>query len=240
MNGLKRPMLRVMAIAAGLVALSAVAAADDYLALLKEKMPDADRFTTGRFAPMYEPLAEQMVLDYKLKDGVAVEVGGSCSPFLMHLARKTNMTCYGLDIDPWAMRWLGVFVDQAGLTGRVIPVEGDVQNMPFRDGFADLVFSRGSIPFWPDQSLGLRECYRILKPGGVGYVGHGGFGRLLDPEARKAMVEWRLGWGPKEENRPQGWRGPKEKMLDMAREIGMREYRLITEPQVGWWLEFRK
>jgi len=220
--------------------MAAHAAADDYVDMLKQKVPRYERFTTGRFAPMYEPLARQMVLDYKLKKGVAVEIGGSCSPFLMHLARKTEMTCYALDIDVWAMRLLGVMVDEAQLTGRVIPVEGDVQDLPFKDNFADLIFSRGSIPFWPDQTLGLRECYRILKPGGVGYIGHGGFGRLLEPEERAKMVKWRLGWGKNEENRPEGWRGPKEGMLDMAREIGIKEFRLIKEPQVGWWLEFRK
>lgn len=233
---MRRTLLVTLAFALLLPAL----AEEEYVALLKSKVPGWDRFTTGRFAPMYEPLAQQMVQDYGLRDGVAIEIGGSCSPFLLHLARKTKMTCYALDIDPWAMRLLGVFADQAGLTERVIPVWGDVQSLPFRDNFADFIFSRGSIPFWHDQVRGLRECYRVLKPGGVGYIGHGGFGRLLSPEDRQKMVEWRLGWGPQEEKRPQGWRGPKDRMLTMAAEIGMREAKLVTEPRVGWWLEFRK
>ncbi len=213
------------------------ATADDYIEALKEKC-SFYRVATGRFAPIYEPLARQMVMDYNLKTGVAVDVGSSCSSFPMDLARKTEMKVYALDINVWSMRLLGVLVDEAGLTGRVIPVEGDAQDMPFRENFADFIFSRGCIPFWPDQVQGLKECYRILKPGGVGYIGHGGFGRLLDPEIRAQLVKWRL--ERFEKKKPEGWSGPGDRLPELARKAGIKKYRLIKEPQVGWWLEIRK
>jgi SAM-dependent methyltransferase len=222
----------------GLMLLAGIgAAADDYIEALKAKVPYYQA-VTGRFAPIYEPLARQMVLDYDLKTGIAVDVGSSCSPFAIHLAQMTEMKVYALDIDVWSMRLLGVLVDEAGLTGRVSPVEGDALDMPFKDSFADLVFSRACIPFVPDQVQFMRECYRILKPGGVGYVGHGGFGRLLDPEARQKLVKWRLErW---EQGAPEGWNGPKEGMVELAKEAGIEDCRLIKEPDVGWWLEIRK
>jgi SAM-dependent methyltransferase len=219
-----------------LVGVSAVFA-DGYVDELKQKCRFY-RSMTGRFAPMYGPLAQQMVEDYHLTKGVAVDVGSSAGAWSIELAKRTEMTVYALDIDPWAMRLCGVLADEAGLTGRVIPVEGDAQDMPLRSDFADLVFSRGCIPFVPDQVQFLRECYRVLKPGGVGYVGHGGFGRLLDPEARAKLVRWRLdAWkdGP-----PEGWHGPGDRLPDLARKAGIKEYRLVEEPDVGWWLEFRK
>ena len=58
-------------------------------------------------------------------------------------------------------------------------------------------------------------------------------------ETRDKLVQWRLGWG-KERKRPEGWRGPKEGMLELARQAGIKDYCLIKEPSVGWWLEFRK
>jgi len=182
----------------------------DYVEELKEKCRFY-RGMVGRFAPMYGPLAQQMIEDYDLESGVA---------------------------NPWAMRLCGVLADEAGLTSRVIPVEADALDMPLKDDFADLVFSRGCIPFVDDQVKFLEECYRVLKPGGVGYVGHGGFGRLLDPEVRAALVEWRLeAWkdGP-----PEGWNGPGDSFPELAELAGIKDYKLIKEPDVGWWLEFRK
>jgi SAM-dependent methyltransferase len=234
---MKRAVLGLGTLAGVLLLAAAVVAADDYVETLKEKC-HSYKAVTGRFAPMYEPLARQMVLDYNLKTGVAIDVGSGCSSFPMHLARMTEMKVYALDIDPWGMRLLGVLVDEAGLTGRVIPVEGDAQDMPFKDNFADFIFSRGSIPFWPDQVQGLRECYRILKPGGVGYIGHGGFGRLLDPETRAQLVKWRLGGFAKKT--PEGWNGPGDRFPELAKKAGIKKYRLLKEPDVGWWLEMRK
>lgn len=215
-------------------------AADDFIDSPKPQPRPRETAGRGRFAPMYEPLARQMVLDYGLKTGVAIDVGSSSSPFVIELARKTEMKVYALDIAAAAMRRLSQMVDEAGLTGRVITVEGDAMEMPFKDNFADLIFSRGCIPFIPDQVQMLRECHRVLKPGGVAYIGHGGFGRLLDPEIRDKLVKWRLGWGTEGRPRPKGWNGPKERMLDQAEQAGIENYRLIKEPDVGWWLEIRK
>ncbi|MCD6361559.1 MAG: class I SAM-dependent methyltransferase [Armatimonadetes bacterium] len=233
----KHPALTV-ALIAGLLLPALQVRSDEYIETLKARCPFYQR-ATGLFLPMYEPLARQMVEDYGLSEGVAVDVGSSCSSFSMELAKKTHMTVYALDIDPWAMRLLGVLVDQEGLTGRVIPIEGDALNMPLRDDFADFVFSRACIPFVSDQVQFMREVYRILKPGGVAYVGHGGFGRLLDPAERAKLVRWRLDkWA--QQGPPKGWNGPKERMVDLARQAGIEQMRLITEPDVGWWLEIRK
>jgi len=129
---------------------------------------------TGSFAPVYPALAEQIVADYGITEGVCVDLGAGCGSLAMALAERTNLTVYALDIDSAAVRLCGVLVDEAGLTGRVLPVEGDATNLLFLDEFADLVVSRGSIFFWDDQFAGVLEAYRILKPGGVAFLG-GGF-----------------------------------------------------------------
>ncbi len=97
-----------------------------------------------------------------------------------------------------------LLADEAGLTGRVRGVEGDAQNLPFRSNFADLVVSRGSVFFWPDQLAGVMEAYRILKPGGVAFLG-GGFSRILAPAIRDKLVAERRASMAREAQEPSGW-----------------------------------
>jgi SAM-dependent methyltransferase len=153
------------------------------------------------FAPVYPAFARQVVQDYGIRTGVCVDLGGAEGSLAMELARITDLTAYVVDISPAAVRLCSLLVDEAGLTGRVRPAGGDAQALPLRDAFADLVVSRNSLFEWPDKLAGIREAYRILKPGGVALLG-GGFSRLLD-SAHLARLE---GWCAKERaQKPGSW-----------------------------------
>ena len=43
---------------------------------------------------------------------------------------------------------------------------GDAERLPFADDTFDVVWSSGSIEYWPDPIAALRECRRVAKPGG--------------------------------------------------------------------------
>jgi ubiquinone/menaquinone biosynthesis C-methylase UbiE len=43
---------------------------------------------------------------------------------------------------------------------------GVAEQLPYRDGSFDLVVSATSFDHWSDQLTGLRECHRVLVPGG--------------------------------------------------------------------------
>jgi ubiquinone/menaquinone biosynthesis C-methylase UbiE len=43
---------------------------------------------------------------------------------------------------------------------------GAAEQLPYSDGFFNLVVSTTSFYHWPDQQTGLRECARVLVPGG--------------------------------------------------------------------------
>jgi ubiquinone/menaquinone biosynthesis C-methylase UbiE len=197
----------------------------------------------GKFAPVYPALAQQIVQDYGITQGICVDMGGGCGSLAMALARITGLRIYVLDIDPSAVRLCGMLVDEAGLTGHVLPVEGDAQDMPFRDNFADLIISRGYIFFWPDQLAGLREARRVLKPGGVAYLG-GGFSRILAPGVRAPLVaERKAAMEAKEPKGPD--RKPIHKgLVEQARQAGIQPIRLLHESddsaEFGWWIEIRK
>ena len=43
---------------------------------------------------------------------------------------------------------------------------GVAEQLPYPDGTFDLVVSSTSFDHWSDQQTGLRECARVLRPGG--------------------------------------------------------------------------
>lgn len=49
---------------------------------------------------------------------------------------------------------------------RVSFVVGDAMKLPFEDGRFDAAYTIDSMKHWPDRALGLREMFRVLKPGG--------------------------------------------------------------------------
>lgn len=48
--------------------------------------------------------------------------------------------------------------------------QGSAESIPFPDGTFDLVFSSGVLHHTPDTLGAFRECFRVLKPGGVAKI----------------------------------------------------------------------
>lgn len=44
---------------------------------------------------------------------------------------------------------------------------GDAENLPFENDRFDRYVSAGSIEYWPNPEQGIREAYRVIKPGGI-------------------------------------------------------------------------
>jgi demethylmenaquinone methyltransferase/2-methoxy-6-polyprenyl-1,4-benzoquinol methylase len=56
--------------------------------------------------------------------------------------------------------------EKFGKRDRVNFYRGDAERLPFRDDAFDIVWSSGSIEYWPNPIEGLRELRRVAKPGG--------------------------------------------------------------------------
>ncbi|MFW5867486.1 MAG: class I SAM-dependent methyltransferase [Armatimonadota bacterium] len=227
---------RVLILAIALALVIPACAQDAYKEMLVSHYPFYET-AIGRFAPLYPALAQQIVDDFRITEGTCVDVGGGSGALSFALAERTDLTFYVLDIDPWAVRMCNYVAMEQGMMDRVTGVLGDAQNMLFRDEFADIVVSRGSIFFWPDQLAGVRECYRILKPGGVAYVG-GGFSRILDPAIRTPLAEAKV--RSTKAGEIEGWRPLDADLVERAKAAGIEDIEFEREPIAGQWLVIRK
>ena len=212
-----------------------------YKQTLIDKYPFYKSATTI-LKPVYPALAKQLVADYGISEGICVDVGGGSGSLSLALAKVTNLTCYVVDLDPAAVRLCGIVTDEAQLTGRVRALEGDAQNLPLRDNFANLVVSRGSIFFWQNQLQGLKEAYRILKPRGVAFVGCG-VSRLLDAATRNPILAWRKEIVTKG-GRKSGWHPIEPDIIERCKAAGIERVRMVHEPDsgddYGYFIEIRK
>lgn len=121
------------------------------------------------------------------------------------VARKTNK------------KWIGA--------GRVEIIEASVAQLPFPENTFDLVTAVETHFWWPDIPSGMREIFRVLKPGGtlaiVAEVYKGAQTRMA------VLVEKYLPLS-----------GMKFLTVDEHRELfenaGYSEVKVVTEPGKGW------
>ena len=185
------------------------------------------------FAPIYPVIAEQIIKNTGISSGKALEIGCGPGHLGTSLAAVSESTVYALDVSPDMIQTCTERITEKGLSKKVIPTLGDVCEIPFDDETFDVVFSRGSWFFWEDLSKGLKEIYRVLKPGGVSYVG-GGFGNA---SLKRDIVEKMKERDPEFEN------SIKERFISRSPEVissalqkaGVKKYSIVDDDS-GFWL----
>lgn len=197
-----------------------------------------DQIARTLFKNIYPYLALQIKQDYGISEGVCVDAGAGPGYLSIELAKITNLQVYALDIDPEAIEIARKNIAAAGLAERIKPVLANVEKMPFPDNFADLVVSRGSFIFWKNKVQAFKEVKRILKPGGVAFIG-GGMGNLLPQEERARIQEImeRDKIGP-----PKNLEVSFEEMAGILRQALVGDYKITTDAgcACGLWVEFKK
>ncbi len=193
-------------------------------------------------APVYAPLAEQLVADFGLADkqGIGIDLGSGPGSLIVELCARTRLHWVNADINPWFFPYFYRLAEARGVGHRVSAVYADATDLPFRDGYADVVVSRGSYHFWPDRRKGFAEVCRVLKPGGVAYIGRG-FPRTLPlATAQHIRREQRRRWSYT--RKAEG-----EALRTMLLGLGVRDVRVHLpgppgggDVNYGLWVEFHK
>lgn len=137
-----------------------------------EKM---ERAAAGNLAPVYAPLAHHLVesLGLARKQGIGIDLGGGPGTLILELARLTELHWINADINPHFFDGFYRRSTEAGLGHRVSAIFADAHALPFRDGYADVIVSRGTYEFWNDKPRAFAEIHRVLKPGGIAFIGRG-------------------------------------------------------------------
>jgi ubiquinone/menaquinone biosynthesis C-methylase UbiE len=191
---------------------------------------DYSKNAAKRMMPAYLSVAQQVAEDYSKGAKNCLDLGCGPGELTLEVAKASGMEMTGLDIEPEGIELAIANAKEAGLDARTHWVAADVHALPFPDNSFDVVMSRGSINFWRDQVTALHEIMRVLKPGGVAFLG-GGSGRFMATDTAQ-----RTGAMPNMRGFNFPFRIDNTEAL-MAR-AGIADYRHLTEG--GSWIEFHK
>ncbi|MBN1504388.1 MAG: class I SAM-dependent methyltransferase [Candidatus Eisenbacteria bacterium] len=201
-----------------------------------------DIFARETFKRVYPLLAEQILTDYQIRDGLCLDVGCGPGYLSMEMAARSELKVIGVDIDPEAVRIARRNVAERKLADRVSVEQGDVHSMRFEDNCADVIVSRGSFLFWKNPTHAFREIYRVLKPGGVAFIG-GGMGRGITPEEKTVLKAKVDAAGFLMSCRGTFTQVMMQETLEAA---GIRHYKIMPDGpgdsgcKCGMWVEIRK
>jgi SAM-dependent methyltransferase len=132
--------------------------ADDDSALDAELRRSLDPRST---ASLYDAFAELGIASSDL----VLDVGCRDANHAVELVRRHGCRVLALDPVPLHVERARTRVDEAGLSDRIEVMQGAVEAIPAADGTADRIWCRDVLNH-SDVHTGLRECVRVLRPGG--------------------------------------------------------------------------
>jgi len=182
-------------------------------------------------------VAEDVVQYCQPEEGIWVDLGCGSGGLGLALAQRSKSMILLVDPNAQALSSALQKAEESGLASWVSAVVACAESIPLPDGSVNLVVSRGSIFFWREPPLGLREVCRILGPGGRAMIG-GGFGTRYPNWALEEFFRG-IHQGLKEagDQPRRDWDEPRrpEWLTAQAHAAGLEEFLLR-----GLWLLFEK
>jgi len=192
-------------------------------------------------APVYAPLAEQIVADFNLdkKPDIGIDLGSGPGTLILELCKRTRLHWINADINPHFFPYFYRQAEEYGFGHRVSAIFADAHALPFRDNYADIIVSRGSFHSWENKVQAFSEISRVLKPGAVAYIGRG-FSRNLSVETAKKIRA--------KQGRRMSYDVEKtaNELCKIMNDLRIKEYRIHrpkppgVKVNYGIWVEFHK
>jgi len=137
------------------------------------------------WAKVYPYLADQISDYYAETEGDVLEWGpfsGGISVALQNKKPALKITIAVEEEDVYAL--MQKTLTETGHTGQIQLEKSPLVPLRYDDHAFDLVVLRGAYFFLDREGKALREIYRVIKPGGVGFIG-GGYGKNI----RQSVIE---------------------------------------------------
>lgn len=152
--------------------------------------------------PLWSSLAGQLLLEHVTLAGArrVLDLGCGTGFPLVELAERLGRQARVVGLDPWAQGLLRARVKVARWSPEnAAVVRGSGAAIPFREGALDLVVSNLGVNNFEDAPSALKECRRVLRPGGIlglssNLVGHmrelyAAFERLLEAAGNREALD---------------------------------------------------
>ena len=111
---------------------------------------------------LHERLVSQLPSDARVLD-----VGCGGGQHAVQIAeRRKDLRVVGIDISTTMVRRARALAERAHVVDRVRFELGDAMDLKFESHSFDAVYCAGPLKQVPDKSRVLRECHRVLRPGG--------------------------------------------------------------------------
>lgn len=198
-----------------------------------------DSFASTDFARIYPVIADQILERTGITHGTCLDIGSGPAPLALALAALSDLRVTALDSSPEMYELAEKNIRLRGMEETVTPVTGDVHAIPAPDASFNLIVSRGSYHFWDDLVVAFSEIRRVLKPGGIAYIG-GGYGssrirdEVLAHRKERGIVD--------DADHPVRTRFRKFKPGEIEESIqkaGITDYRIISDDS-GFWIVIKK
>lgn len=158
---------------------------------------DADDFNNVADT-IFSPLYRWLIVDIEASLGRPVrglrvlDIGGGPGHMAVELLKAGAESVVEVDVSKPMLELAVERVSSLGnaLSAKFTALPGDAASIPLPAGSVDLVFSRGSIQFWPHLPAAFDEMKRVLADGGAAYVG-GGYGLRIPAEVREEILRRR-------------------------------------------------
>lgn len=117
----------------------------------------------------YSGLAEEVVS--RFQEGALLDLGTGPGYLPIEIVKRSpSIRCDGIDLSGKLIKMARVNARKAGVANRLNFEIGNAAEIPFEDGSYDMVISTGMIHMLKDPVKVLRECYRVLRPGGEAWI----------------------------------------------------------------------